>query len=291
MIPSPKTHVADSLRKVLAKILDESYITNDLLSELDSDARQAFINKYVTQYDKNHQRTSLGQEILITDQFPEQQVPETYIVIGSGSGKEQEGSIGSISGQNYGFRNQADLVEEAPITIDYDTSSIIITASNFIADLQNIDDLSVSPKDISLDGNTIIIEAQPYILDSIKDRKTFKITYVPGDGQPIVGETNGIDIEENVSIILVSSNMQSLYALDMIVKSAFILLRKSSEESRTYQLGNLNFLPISTLQDENLGNTPTPYYAREIDASYLVTYTWDRDIEQKVTKLMSNIIE
>lgn len=291
MIPSPKTHVTKSLQKVLSKILDEAYITNDLLSELDSESSQAFINKYVSQYDNNHQRTKAGQEIPILDQFPTEQLPDTYIVVGSGSGKEQDGSIGSISGDNYGYRNKPDIVESAPVTIDDFNSSITITANNFITDLEDIEGIAVSPKQISLDGNLIHIELDPYLLDSFKDSKLVRITYVPGDDVPIVGETNGIDMQEEVNIVLVSNNMPSLYALDSIVKGAFILLRKSTEETRTYQLGNLEFLPISTLQDENLGNTPTPYYAREINATYTVTYTWDRDFLEQVKKVMSNIIE
>ena len=293
MVPNVIGHVRDSIKQKLGDFLNSSYIINVVLGEMESDVRSSFISKYVSTYDDNGNRTKDGQPINVLTNYPEDiaNMTNPFIMVGLGDGKESTDSIGSNSG-SYKFKGGNDYIHEVSkiIRVDRTTIGLYISKTPAIETISIPNFTITDSTNITLVGNVLQIgNISPDMLDNIDyDKDTLDISYEEIVESNNYGTSYGYMINETVSILIVSKNLDEIRALDSILKAIFIILRQEDDEMTYYHLGHLSFNAPAPLDDTspNLGNIT---FAREVIVEYQVDYGMDNRSLQEIEKILIEI--
>lgn len=290
MVPNLIKHVKTELTTKMNQFLDNSYIINVVLGEMETDVKDSFVSKYVSTYSDDGERTKEGQEIKILTNYPEDitDYSNPFILIGLGDGKESKGSIGSTSG-SYDFKSSPQYMHDKSSVsrIDNTTLGVELSEAPALSTLSIPNFTITESNTLTLKDNILEIgNISPTLLDSINYSEDYlDVTYEVLQDSKNKGTSFGYWVTENVSVLIVSKNLDEIRALDSIIKAIFIIMRQEDEEMNYYQLGNLTFNSPYPLDDSrpNLANMT---FGREILAQYEVDYSMDSRNRQDIEKIL-----
>ena len=287
MISNSVTHVRKELTSKLNAFFDDSYIINVVLSEIEPDAVTSFVNKYVDKFENTkegkEQRIKDGTDIPVLTNFPQTLNDTSYpfIYVGMGDGKEDIHSIGTSSSGYDSSTN--DMVHEKSTLTRVDKTTLGLSISS----IPDIDSLSIpnfsygNANVIYEDGIIKVSNLSPNMLDRInyKEDNLF-INYTPKVSDSL-GNSYGMVIDESVSILIISNNMDEIRILDALVKASLIIMRNDDKEMTRYNLANTAYGAPAPLEGF-APSEPSSVFGREILVSYKVDYTMDKNVYQNI---------
>ena len=270
MLPSIDTYLYCEIENKLEIILTNRYIIEEILGGMNPRTVERFMTAYFGE-DR--------QEIPIVFEMPQEKVSQrAAIYIGLREGVESKPSIGLHEG-TYPFKRGAFSKEASVATREEDR--LFFEVSKPIGELNNIENLMFAVSD-----NVVVEDNKIYFnYDSALEGEKFNVNYTPTEGDE-TGITKGFTAQEAYSVLTVSTNMDTVRCLDLLVKAIFILMRENPEEQTGFMLQKIQFGQIEEINTGRTGATggPEMLFGREIITSYEVSYGLD-------APLMSNLNE
>jgi hypothetical protein len=268
MLPSIDTYLYDQIESKLQIILSNRYIIEEILKSLQHKVAEDFIEAYTG---------DTAREIPIVYTMP--QTKETQrgaIYIGLREGEEDRTSLGNLEGT---YEHKDGGLKRELITIQHDeqTNTCFFEVEEPIANLEVVEGISFAKSDnLKIDNNRVDFNYDPFFLGD------YYVQYEATYGEEI-GLKKGFTATEHYSILVVSTNMDTVRCLDLIIKAILILMRSNSEENSSYLLQKLQFgqveeIPIGT------DVKPELLYGREAIVTYATSYSLDAPILDAVLK-------
>lgn len=288
MIPSLVNYVRTELDEKIKAILSNSYIINEVLGGIEPDVSSAFINRYTDSYSDTN-RTKDGVEIPILTTYPEDIVTSnTFILVGMGNGEESNKSIGLASG---GYTDDDGPVMKEHPFVERDSYTSLKFQLSQQPDPSSIviPDFAYARNSLSVSGNYVTIQGiDPSLVDSIDfGVDTLVVNYTPLGSPNTKGMARGYRIQETVSVLIVSKNLDDIRAIDAIIKAVIVLMRADSESFTKYNLGSVSYSAPVPLEDAAPG-TPKITFARELDFTYEVDYSMNSKNIQTLKDVVVN---
>lgn len=271
MLPSIDTYLYDEIEDKLEIILTNRYIIEEILGGMCPRTVERFMLAYFGE-DRR--------EIPIMFTMPQEKVSQqAAIYIGLREGRETKPSIGLHEG-TYPFKQGAFAKE--PSIATQDEGRLFFEVSKPIGELNNVENLMFAVSDnVSIEGNRIYFE-----YDAELDGKSFNINYTPTEGEE-TGIVKGFTAQEAYSVLTVSTNMDTVRCLDLLVKAILILMRENPEEQTGFMLQKLQFGQIEEIDTGRSGASGNPemLFGREIITSYEVSYGLDAKLPKGLEEL------
>ncbi|QIW88678.1 hypothetical protein P59_081 [Bacillus phage P59] len=263
MLPSIDTYLYDQIEEKLGIILSNRYIIEEILKGIQPSIATNFIRAYTGDE---------GREIPIVYTMPQDKESQRgAIYIGLREGQESATSLGNLEGtyefKEEGFRKEYD-VEVMP---EEGNERCFLEVELPIGHLNNVEGIQFSRSDnVEVEGKRIYFKFDPELL-GLK----FTVNYVAQSiEEEEVGLKKGFTSTEHYSILVVSTNMDTVRCLDLIVKAILILMRSNKEENTNFLLQKLQF---GQIEEINVGTDETPeiLYGRESIVTYTASYSLD----------------
>lgn len=287
-MPSSVAHVRRSLKKTLSILLDKEEIMSELLKEYEPEIAKDFIKTYVNLY-KDGKRIKDGKEMNVITTLPQESVDlDATFFIDMGEGSEDEQAIGNLINV---YENDGDgtaNIERLTPVIDTAAGTVMITTSALIGDLIDIKEFDIPRDNITVEDNTItlLLGAQNiYNFGLLDDDFIATVKYMPKTDKETFGTVRGYNVTEDVRVIMMSSNLNTLRIMDTLMKASLILMRNFDKEQETYALANASYSGNSPIDQDTLPNLPYPIYGRQVDITYHVTY----GIDNRTTQILKDI--
>ncbi|AMO26021.1 hypothetical protein Blue_199 [Bacillus phage Deep Blue] len=278
MMPSIDSYLYNEIEEKLQILLKNRYIIEEILKDIQPRVANNFIRTYAGED---------GREIPIVYTMPQdKQTQQGAIYIGLREGEETDTSIGNTE-DTYLFKQGAFRVEESLIHATDDKKRLYFEVSKPIGELEVVKNFEFSREDnVKIEGNRVYFAYDPE-LATILD--PFTVVYMELVGEE-VGLKQGFTATEYYSVLVVSTNMDTVRCLELIVKAIFILMRSNPEEITNNLLQRLKFGQIEeiNLGREN-GSNPEILYGRETIVSYKTSYNLDAPLLDKLEKIMVNM--
>jgi len=274
MIPSIDTYLQQEIDSKLSIILSNRYIIEEILNGIQTDIANNFMNSYTG--------TNPQKEIPIIYSMPQDKtIQQGAIYIGLRDGEEAFPSLGNIEGM-YDFKEGDSCSENLTVLAAPDLSYCYFQCKKAIGEIINIANISFAKSDnVTTVGDQIHFKYD----SSLVGLKT-TVNYAPTNGTEY-GYKKGFTAVENYSVLVVSTNMDTVRCLDLIIKAILILMRDNPQDHRTNLLQRLHF---GQIQELNTGTgadgTPEILYGRET----IVTYTVSYNLEAPLTDAILNAI-
>lgn len=293
MIPNLVSHVRNELDAKIKSILGQSYIIREVLGDVENDVATSFIDKYADVFDQNTgERTKDGLGIKVLTNYPQDIQPDSlFILVGMGSGQESIGNLG-MSASGY-TQDSSGIIKETGLLISKGNGPTEIKVKlTSVPDEGSIVIPSISGANISYNKDTscLYVDLPKPVYDSLdfSVNNTLQVNYssVTGNGK---GMGYGFIIDESVSILIVSNNLDDIRLTDTLIKAALILMRMSSKEFTKYSLGKISYSAPVPLQ-EVAPSTPNIIFGREIDVSYSVDYSLNYKNTQVLNKAEVDVL-
>jgi hypothetical protein len=264
MIPSLDTYLHNEIETKLKIILSNRYIIEEILKGIQPNIARNFIRAYVGE---------AAREIPIVYTMPQEKITQQgAIYIGLREGKETHPSVGNMEG-TYDFKQGSLIEDESIIIATPDKDRLFLEVTRPIGELLNVEGLTFSRNDnVEVEGKRIYFNYD----SELEGLGPFKVNYME-----LLGEEQGTQVgftsTEQYSVLAVSTNMDTVRCLDMIIKSILILMRNNPEELNSHllqgiQFGQIEEIPVGT--DEK----PELLYGRETVVSYTVSYSLDNPL-------------
>lgn len=276
MLPSIDTYLREEIKSKLKIILTNRYIIEEILKGIQPEVAENFIKKYAGES---------GKEIPVIYTMPQdKQTQQGAIYIGLREGAESSPSLGNLEGV-YSYIEDERLKEESIVQADENNKNLFIEVSKPIGDF-NVENITFSRSDnVTVEGNKIYFTYDPELvgLEVVVD-------YVSSKGDE-VGLKKGFTAKEQYSILVVSTNMDVVRCLDLVVKAILILMRASKEEHTNFLLQNVQFGQIEevVVSGEQEGKNPEILYGRESIVTYTSSYSLDSPIVDFLKKINVNV--
>ncbi|APZ82537.1 hypothetical protein Goe7_c00740 [Bacillus phage vB_BveM-Goe7] len=262
MIPSIDTYLYNELESKLKIILSNRYIIEEILKEIQPGVAANFMKAYTGEN---------AREIPIVYTMPQdKQTQKGAIYIGLREGEESKPSIGNIEG-TYLFKEDGLRKETAVVAATEDKSRVYLEVSSPIGRLNNVENLEFAASDhVTIEGTRVYFTYDEELLDEM-----FIVNYVATKGDE-AGLKKGFTTTEHYSVLVVSTNMDTVRCIDLIVKAILILMRDNQEESTNHLLQRLQFGQIEEI-DVGVpeGGSPEILYGRESIVTYTASYSLD----------------
>lgn len=277
MIASVDTYLANEIEAKLRIILANRYIIEEILKGVKDTIAQNFIRAY----------TGTGsREIPIVYIMPQdKETQQGAIYIGLREGEESNPSIGFME-DTYDFKVGGQQEDQATIQALPDNSRLYLEVTKPIGNLQNIENLAFSRNDeVEIDGNRIYFAYDAELVGVGPLTVYYEDTL--GDE---VGTKQGFTTTEHYSVLVVSTNMDTVRCLDLILKAIFILMRSNPEEQTNQLLQRLQFGQIAAQDTGNTGSDGQPLllYGRETVVQYRVSYSLDNALTNTLENIKVN---
>lgn len=290
VMPSTVAHVRKSLTKTLGVLLDSETVMAELLKEFEPEVAKDFITTYVNQYDEQGNRIKDGKQIKLTTSVPQEQADlDNLFLIDMGAGHEDQDlqSLGNVIGQyDYDGLSTA-KTEKLILKYDTDKEEAIVETTNSIGELVDILELELVRDQIKLSGKQITIDMpyeEAYELGLIGSPLDITVKYMPATGNDFFGVVKGYEVSETVRIVMMSRNLDTLRAMDILLKASLILMRGFDKENETYKLASAEYFDTAPVSDNELPGLPSRIFGRQVEITYKVTYGMD----SKVTKILKS---
>jgi hypothetical protein len=275
MLPSLDTYLYNEIETKLKIILSNRYIIEEILKGVQPKIAQNFIRAYTGE---------ACREIPIV--YTMSQVKENLqgaIFISLREGKETHPSIGNLEG-SYDFKTGLLKEEEVLLTATPEKDRLYFEVSKPIGELLNVEGITFAASDnLSVEGNRIYFNYD----SDLENLGSFNVNYMETLGEE-VGLMKGFTTTEHYSILVVSTNMDTVRCLDLIIKAILILMRSNSEENTNHLLQEMQF---GQIEEMNVGTDVTPelLYGRETIVSYRVSYSLDAPTLGTLEKIVFNL--
>lgn len=287
-MPSSVAHVRRSLKKTLSILLDKEEIMSELLKEYEPEIAKDFIKTYVNLY-KDGKRIKDGKEMNVITTLPQESVDlDATFFIDMGEGSEDEQAIGNLINV---YENDGDgtaNIERLTPVIDTAAGTVVLTTSALIGDLIDIKEFDIPRDNITVENKTItlLLGAQNiYNFGLLDDDFIVTVKYMPKTDKETFGTVRGYNVTEDVRVIMMSYNLNTLRIMDTLMKASLILMRNFDKEQETYALANASYSGNSPIDQDTLPNLPYPIYGRQVDITYHVTY----GIDNRTTQILKDI--
>lgn len=278
MIPSLDTYLYNEIETKLQIILSNRYIIEEILKGVQPKIAQNFIRAYTGE---------TAREIPIVYTMPQdKQTQQGAIYIGLREGKETEPSIGNIGG-TYDFKEGTMDSEESIVHVTPEGDRLYFEVSKPIGQLLNVEGMTFSRSDnVTVEDKRIYFAHDP----ELAGLGPFIVNYVETLGEE-QGLKKGFTSTEQYSILVVSTNMDTVRCLDLIVKAILILMRSNPEELTNYLLQGVQFGQIEEVDTGRSGSDGVPeiLYGRETIVSYKVSYNLDEPLLLKLEEFIVNL--
>lgn len=278
MIASVDTYLANEIESKLQIILSNRYIIEEILKGVQDSIAQNFIRAYTGEGSR---------EIPIVYTIPQdKQSQQGAIYIGLREGEETTPSIGNVQG-NYEFKNGGLNSEQVTIQALEDNSRLYLEVSKPIGSLENVSGMEFSAEDnVTIEGNRILFAYDPTLVGV--GPLTVFYTDTLGDE---AGSQQGFTTTEQYSVLAISTNMDTVRCLDLILKAIFIMMRSNPEEQTTNLLQRLQFGQISPQDTGATGGDGSPMllYGRETIVTYTVNYSLDNALTNTLQNIKVNL--
>lgn len=261
-ITSVDSYLLSEIKPRLQTVLENCYIIDEVLKDFDYQTKESFKEAFCG---KNAQH-----EITVGFNFPQfKNSSEAHYLIQLGQGQETNNSLGSI---------QSSYFEATGNTLAEDTTAIkegnrlVFKVSKDIGELISISDIAFSTEDdLKIEGNTI-----SFNYANNEDYENYQATIIysekTGDSKGLV---KGFTIEEQVTVIGLSFNVDVARCMDAILKMILISMRDNIEEQQTFQLQNLSFGDIAPVIEDGdsfiFGRPTIIKYTSSSDLDYTIT--------------------
>lgn len=288
VMPSSVAHVRRSLKKTLSILLDKEEIMSELLKEYEPEIAKDFIKTYVNLY-KDGKRIKDGKEMNVITTLPQESVDlDATFFIDMGEGSEDEQAIGNLINV---YENDGDgtaNIEQLTPVIDTAAGTVVLTTSALIGDLIDIKEFDIPRDNITIEDKkiTLLLGAQNiYNFGLLDEDFIVTVKYMPMTDKETFGTVRGYNVTEDVRVIMMSSNLNTLRIMDTLMKASLILMRNFDKEQETYALANASYSGNSPIDQDTLPNLPYPIYGRQVDITYHVTY----GIDNRTTQILKDI--
>lgn len=280
MIPSIDTYLQSEIESKLQIILANRYIIEEILNGIQSDVATNFITSYCG--------TSPQFEIPIIYAMPQDKTTQRgAIYIGLRQGEETSPSLGNLEGlydfEEGDWASETQTIQAGPVDASTNLPKYCyFQVSQPIGELNNVVNLEFAASDnVQIVGNQIQFTYNASLVGM-----SFVVNYVPTIGNGI-GYKKGFTAQEHYSVLSVSTNMDTVRCLDLIVKAILIMMRDNPQDHRTNLLQRLHFGQIEEINTgTGADGTPEILYGRET----IVTYTVSYNLETPLTDAILNAI-
>ena len=235
MIPSVDTYLCSEIESKLQIILSNRYIIEEILKGVDSTIAQNFITAYTGANSK---------EIPIVYTLPQDKITQQNgaIYIGLREGEESNPSIGFME-SSYDFKEGGLNKDDSLILATPEKDRLYLEVPKPIGNLLNIENLTLSRSDnVVIEGNRIYFNYDPDLVGL----GPFSVNYEDTLGEE-VGTRQGFTTTEHYSVLVVSTNMDTVRCIDLIIKSILILMRSNPEEHTNNLLQRLRFGQVEAI--------------------------------------------
>lgn len=274
MIKSVDTYVFNKVKSLLNQLLNDKAVLNETLQNIDEKARERFIETFGGEN---------GKEINVLYTYPQSKSDFNAFVIEVGTStmkdSKRDGSLGSVTG-NYDYIASSLVEESGEFQYSEDEDKLYMKLSRPIDDLSHIDGIEFSEEDnLSFEDSYLTINANN---NEWLVGESFNVHYYTG-GQEAHGISYGYQSAERVGITALSTNIDTLRCLDIILKTIFIIMRESKDEQFTYNLSKSDFSSLK----EMISDGDRPVYARTLNLTYIVTHSVEYDSAYELSKLIT----
>lgn len=275
MLPSLDTYLYNEIETKLKIILSNRYIIEEILKGIQPKIAQNFIRAYTGESCR---------EIPIVYTMPQdKQTQQGAIYIGLREGKETHTSLGNIEG-TYGYKEGLVCVDDSVILATPEKDRLYMEVEKPIGELINVAGITFSNSDnVEVEGNRIYFNYDPDLLGL----EPFTVSYVEYLGEEI-GLKQGFTSTEHYTVLVVSTNMDTVRCLDLIVKAILILMRSNPEEQSNALLQEIQFGQIEEINTGNTGadSPPEMLYGRETIVSYKTSYSLDAPVLKTLDEII-----
>lgn len=286
MLPSIDTYLHGEIEDKLKIIQSSCYIMGEILKDIQPEVARNFIRTYCG--DK-------GREIPIVYTMPQEKMQlQGSIYIGLRQGAEEHQSIGNIE-ETYFFKEDGAIRENAIVQVSEDNTRLCFDLSKEIGELINVEGLAFSDSDnVTIEDGKLYFRYDPNLIGT-----TFAVHYTAvadSDNEDVdtdeQGLKKGFSTIENYSILALSTNMDTVRCIDLILKAILIMMRDNPNEKGNYLLQRLQFGQIDEV-DTEVGNNsdarPMILYGRETIVTYTTSYSLDIPLENKIKELILDV--
>ncbi|ADH03166.1 gp20 [Bacillus phage W.Ph.] len=284
MLPSIDSYIHKQIQTTLEMLLSNRYIIEELLKEVQDSVREKFIRAYV--FDEALQPNP--REIPIVYAMPQtKQQMQGTIYISLRGGEETHTSLNNLestySNPEVRLRSQVCDVKIASdermyFEVDYPVSS-----------MESVSNVTFTDKDnITYEGNRIYFN---YSSD-LEGLGGFTVWYNEASAKSSrVGEfgvRSGFTSTEHYSILVISTNMDIVRCLDLLLKAVLIYMRSNAEEQTNYLLQGISYGQMEEMNSKDGSDTPEILYGRETIVTYTTSYSLDVPIVNKIEEIVLN---
>jgi hypothetical protein len=264
MLPSIDTYLHEQIEGKLKIILSNRYIIEEILKGIQPSIAENFMKAYAGED---------GMDIPIIYTMPQEKNElRGSIYIGLREGEEDRPSMGNLEG-TYDFKEDGMTKQKSTVQWDDESERMYFEVNETIGELINVEGITFAARDqLSVEGNRIYFLAVPEIMEM-----DFMVNYVPSSGDEI-GFKKGFTATEFYSVLVVSTNMDTVRCLDLIVKAILIMMRSNKEDNTAFLLQKIKFGQIEEVETGNQGEEPQMLYGRESIVSYVTSYSLDAPI-------------
>jgi len=279
MMPSIDSYLYNEIEEKLKIFLTNRYIIEEILKDIQPRVANNFMRTYAGD--------DPVREIPIVYTMPQdKQTQQGAIYIGLREGVESDTSIGNTE-DTYLFKEGALIEDESLIHVSDDKTRLYFEVSKPIGELEVVRGFEFSREDnVTVEGNRVYFDYDPELANILDP---FKVVYIATTGEE-VGLKQGFTATEQYSVLVVSTNMDTVRCLDIVIKAILILMRSNPEELTNNLLQRLQFGQIEevNLGREN-GTNPEILYGRETIVTYKTSYNLDAPLLDKLEKIMVNM--
>ncbi|AGY48479.1 hypothetical protein Spock_79 [Bacillus phage Spock] len=287
MLSSIDTYLHTQIETTLGNLLTNRYIIEELLKEVQPNVREAFIKAYV--YDEK--RNPAPPEIPIVYTMPQdKQMLRGAIYIGLREGEESHTSIGNQE-STYGAPSRGLLSEQSAVKVDQTNGKMYLEVSKPIAEVDSVTGITFSKGELEYKGNRMYFDYN----EVLENLEPFTVWYEAESENPArkgeFGVRSGFTTTEYYSILVLSTNMNTVRCLDLLLKAVLIYMRSTAEEHTNNLLQGVKFGQIDEIPvGENAGGgaKAETLYGRETIIKYVTSYSLDVPIENMIKELQIN---
>lgn len=271
MISSVDTYVYNELKEQVNRILDDEKITDVALARLDEDTRENFKNTFVRGKGK----------VKFDYVFPQSNEPlDARVLIQLGKAEVVNRSLGDIEG-TFTYREGGRTREKANIEV-FDDDLFKIELDHTVGDLLNIEEVTFSNEDnIHTKDNLILFNRRGNNLFEGGLQVTVNYIIKEESTRDPVGAKLGYTLQEIVELTPISTNIDTARCLDLIIKTALIVMTNTQQEQDEYMLQSHSYNILGEVQPGN-SMLDRVIFGRPITLSYEVVNTLDYDYARRI---------
>jgi hypothetical protein len=277
VLPSIDTYLYSEIEGKLEIILSNRYIIEEILKDIQPKISKNFIRAYFGEK---------GREIPIVYTMPQEKVTQQgAIYIGLREGEESSPSLGNIE-DTYDFKEQGFVKDLAVVEPTPEMDRLYLEVDQEIGELFNVENLAFSKSDnVSIEDNRIYFAYDESLVGA-----EFKVNYTATNGSKEKGLQKGFTTKEHYSVLAISTNMDTVRCLDIIIKAIFILMRDNPKEKNNHLLQRLQFGQIEEIDTGRSASEGVPelLYGRETIVTYTSSYSLDVPLLSQFEEIIVN---